>query len=157
MNPEGMSLPLSAGLVFKPEPTVSPLRDITRAICDGDERAFGQFYDLYSLRLYKHALVLAKGNESEAREILQAVVLKLTKRFQVFDEEKRLWAWLTRCLVNSYLDLCRARKRQERFLSLDDLEGELLQKAESEHLWSEALRLALSQFASDEQELLRSA
>ncbi len=159
MNPEGMSLPLSAGLVLRTEPrdAISPLRDLTEAICAGDERAFGRFYDLYSLRLYKHALVLSKGNEAEARELLQAVVLKLANRFQVFDEEKRLWAWLSRCLLNSYLDICRARKRQERFLSLDYLEAELPQTGQAEHQWSAALQFALGQFAPDEQELLRSA
>jgi RNA polymerase sigma-70 factor (ECF subfamily) len=159
MNPDGMSLPLSAGLVLKAEPReiASPMRDLTEAICAGDERAFSRFYDLYSVRLYKQVLVLSKGNETEAREVLQAVVLKLANRFQVFDEEQRLWAWLSRCLLNGWLDFCRSRKREERVLSLDQLEAELPQMPQAEHLWAEALRLALNQFAPDEQELLRSA
>ena len=159
MNPEGMSLPLSAGLVLKTESRKrsGPLRELTEAICAGDEGAFSRFYDLYSLRLYKQALILSKGNETDAREVLQAVVLRLAKRFQVFEEEQRLWAWLSRCLLNGWLDFCRARKRHERLLSLDEFESELPQIRQTEHLWSEALQLALNQFAPDEQELLRSA
>src|SRR5438132_64106 len=67
------------------------LREWTRAIRRGDEAAFTRFYDLYSLRIYKHLLVIAKGNEAEAREVLQTVVLKLARKFKVFDEEKRMW------------------------------------------------------------------
>jgi RNA polymerase sigma factor (sigma-70 family) len=159
MNPGGMSLPLSAGLVLKTEPpeAISPLRELTSAICDGDEQAFTRFYHLYSLRLYRHALVFAKGNETDAREALQAVILKLATRFQVFDEEERLWAWLSRCLLNSYLDLCRSSNRRDRLVSLDQLETEIPQVARIEHHWSEALQSALAQFSPQEQELLRAA
>jgi len=154
-----MSLPLSAGLALKTEPrhAISPLRELTSAICDGDEQAFARFYDLYSLRLYKHALVLSRGNEVDAREVLQAMVLKLAGRFQVFDEEQRLWAWLSRCLLNSFLDFCRAQSRRDRFVSLDQLETEMPLVARVEHNWSEALQSALAQFLPDEQELLRAA
>src|SRR5215831_2529177 len=82
---------------------VNAVRDLTAAIRAGDERAFGQFYDLYHLRLYQHALLLAKGNEQEAREVLQTAILKLARRFEVFEDEKRLWSWLCRCLRNAYL------------------------------------------------------
>src|SRR5262245_37106489 len=47
------------------------LKGLTAAMCRGDEAAFVQFYDRYHLRLYKHLLVLAGGNETEAREVLQ--------------------------------------------------------------------------------------
>ena len=60
------------------------LSELTRAIRAGDEQAFSQFYDLYHLRLYQQALLLSKGNEQEAREVLQSVVLKLARKFQVF-------------------------------------------------------------------------
>src|SRR5438034_11406765 len=78
------------------------LRELTKAICEGDEAAFTQFHDLYSLRLYKHLLVLAKGNEAEAREVLQTVVVKLAKKFKVFDEEQRMWGWLCHLTRNAY-------------------------------------------------------
>jgi RNA polymerase sigma-70 factor (ECF subfamily) len=133
------------------------VRELTSAIRDGDELAFGQFYDLYHLRLYQHALLLSKGNEQEAREILQTVVLKLAKKSEVFDDEKRLWSWLCRCLQNAYVDLCRARRRNEKLVSLDELPGELRQVEAVRDSWSDALRRAMDQFTPDEQELLRAA
>ena len=42
----------------------------TRAIRRGDEAAFTQFYELYSLRLYRYLLVLSRGNEFDAHEVL---------------------------------------------------------------------------------------
>src|SRR5258708_6078795 len=119
------------------------LRELTKAVCQGDEAAFTRFYDLYSLRIYKHLLVLAKGNEQEAREVLQTVVAKLARRFKVFDEERRLWGWLTSLARNSYIDLCRAQRRDRRFVSLEDHPSELAEPREGEHRLAASLRYAL--------------
>src|ERR1043166_3210219 len=70
------------------------IQDLTRAVRRGDADAFSRFYDLYSFRLYKFLLVLARGDENEAREACQAVFIKLAKRCDAFDDERRLWAWL---------------------------------------------------------------
>ena len=70
------------------------IRALTRAVRRGDADAFSRFYDLYSFRLYKFLLVLARGDENEAREVCQAVFIKLAKRCDAFDDERRLWAWL---------------------------------------------------------------
>ena len=73
---------------------VSAIRALTRSVRRGDDEAFARFYDLYSFRVYKFLLVLARGDESQAREVCQAVFIKLAKRFEEFDEEGKLWAWL---------------------------------------------------------------
>jgi RNA polymerase sigma-70 factor (ECF subfamily) len=146
---------------FQPElvacATVANLKELTKAICRGDETAFTQFYDLYSLRLYKHLLVLAKGNEGEAREVLQTVVVKLARGFKVFDEERRLWGWLCRSARNSYVDLCRARRRDERFVPLEAIKPEQVESRDGEHRLSASLHHALEQLTAEEQELMRAA
>jgi len=150
-----------AAASFKPKlvagTTVADLKELTKAICRGDEAAFTRFYDLYSLRLYKHLLVLAKGDEREAREVLQTVVVKLAKGFKVFDEERRMWGWLCRLARNSYVDLCRARRRDQRFVPLEDHQTELVEGRDGEHRLSESLHHALEQLTTDEQELMRAA
>jgi len=143
------------------EPTagaaVSDLRELTRAVCCGDATAFTRFYDLYSWRLYKHLLILAKGNEAEAREVLQTVVVKLAKGFKVFDEERRLWGWLCRLARNSYVDLCRARRRDRRFVPLEEYKAELVEARDGEHRLSASLHHALEQLTPEERELIRAA
>ena len=133
------------------------LKELTKAISKGDEAAFTRFYDLYSLRLYKHLLVLAKGNEAEAREVLQTVVVKLAKGFKVFDEERRMWGWLCRLARNSYVDLCRARRREQRFVSLEEHKAELVEPRDGDHRLSASLHHALEQLTAEERELIRAA
>src|SRR6266700_6313898 len=117
MNSEAMSAPLSAEFLAetaKAPPVTTRLRDLTTAIRGGDEAAFTEFYEVYSLRLYKFLLVLAKGDEIEAREILQTLAVKLAKKFEVFEEEGRMWAWLSRLARNAFVDRCRSRARENR-------------------------------------------
>ena len=133
----------------------SDLRELTRAVRRGDEQAFNRFYDLYSLRLYRHLLVLAKGNEADAREVLQAVVIKLANRFEVFDDEGRFWAWLCRVARNSYVDHYRVRQRENNFVPLKEFSAEFLQAGAEESRLHAALRRALDELAPAERELLR--
>src|SRR5437867_430884 len=138
MNSEAMSLPLSAKVLLRqpPEaPCLQPeLRELTAAIRQGDEQAFTRFYDLYSLRLYKYLLVLAKGDETEAREVLQTVVVKLARKMQAFDEERRFWAWMCRLARNAFVDRCRSRRGDNRFVSLEERPFELEATAAEDRL-----------------------
>lgn len=146
---------------FQSEPVAgavaSDLEELTKAVCRGDEEAFTRFYDLYSLRLYKYLLVLAKGDEGEAREVLQTVVVKLAKGFKIFNEERRMWGWLCRLARNSYVDLCRTRRRERRFVPLEGHEMELVEIRDGEDRLSASLRHALEQLTVEERELMRAA
>ncbi len=133
------------------------LREWTKAIGCGDEAAFTQFYDRYSMRLYRYLLVLARGNEREAREVLQTVVVKLAKGFKTFDEERRLWGWLASVARNSYVDLCRAQRRDQRFVPLESHQPELAEGTDEERQLSESLHQALGQLTAEEQELMQAA
>jgi len=162
MNGLQTTAPLADLVALAPREPVSDvkaldLRELTKGICRCDESAFALFYDRYSLRLYQHLLVLAKGNESEAREVLQTVVVKLARKFKAFEEEKRMWRWLCRLARNSYVDLCRVRRREQKLISLDEYVAELAEPRESEHRLSASLNHALDQLTAEERELLRAA
>ncbi len=133
------------------------LRALTGSICRGDEAAFARFYDLYSFRLYKFLLVLARGDQNEAREVCQAVMIKLARRFAVFDEEQRLWAWLRTLCKNAFIDHCRARVRQRRLVSLEELAPEPRGEEAAEHHLAGILRDALAELQPDERELMQAA
>ncbi len=140
--------------------TVAPppdLQALTRAVRRGDADAFSCFYDLYSFRLYKFLLVLARGDENEAREVCQAVFIKLARRCDVFGDERRLWAWLCVLAKNTFLDQCRARQRLNRFVSLDQLSSEPNGRISSEHRLGEILHEALAALPPDERELIQAA
>jgi RNA polymerase sigma-70 factor (ECF subfamily) len=131
------------------------LRRLTRAIRGGDEAAFGRFYDLYSLRIYKHLLVLARGDEETAREVLQTVLLKVSKRFEVFEDKGQLWAWLRQVARNAFVDSCRARKRTPDFVSLDALGSEPAEALAEEDRLGTALRMALDGLEAADRELIK--
>jgi RNA polymerase sigma-70 factor (ECF subfamily) len=161
MNLEAMSLPLR-GVVLLRQPLEpgcgeSASRELTAAIRRGDEQAFTRLHDLYSLRLYKYLLVLAKGDDVEAREVLQIVVVKLARKMEVFDEESRLWAWMCRLARNAFVDRCRSRRRDHVLVSLENLPLELVEPAGADDRLSNCLALALESFTFEESELLRAA
>ncbi len=132
------------------------LRALTQAIRRGDEAAFARFYDAYSFRIYKYLLVLARGDENEAREVCQAVVLKLSKRMQIFAEERQLWAWLCTLARNAFTDHCRARQRRSRLVSVAEAPPDL-PEAGPEHYLSESLREALAGLPAEDRELMQAA
>ena len=140
-----------------PADTGPDTQALTRAVRRGDADAFSRFYDRYSFRLYKFLLVLAHGDEHEAREACQATFIKLAKRCDVFDEERRLWAWLCVLARNVFIDHCRSRQRRDRFESLDAMPGEPTDQMETDHRLGEILREVLAGLPAEERELLQAA
>lgn len=136
---------------------VPDLLALTRAVRRGDADAFSRFYDLYSFRLYKFLLVLARGDENEAREACQAAFIKLAKRCDVFGDERRLWAWLCVLARNTFVDQCRARQRLHRFIPLDEMLPEPNGRLHPEHQLREILREALAALPPDDCELIQAA
>ncbi|MFO1499189.1 MAG: sigma-70 family RNA polymerase sigma factor [Verrucomicrobiota bacterium] len=160
-DPEASARPLLIDEGASPSPITcrglapAETRVLTAAVKRGDESAFTRFHELYCLRLYKLLLRLAKGREADAREVLQVVMIKVTKRFKVFDEEVKLWAWL--CLVarHSYVDLYRSRRRDQRFVSLETLAEGLSESTEGETAVGVAFGHAMSELPEEDRELLR--
>ncbi len=166
VNPLGLGLGVNAP-PFLPEqvsgagpeavPAAPDILTLTRAVKRGDAEAFARFYDLYSFRLYKFLLVLAHGDENEAREACQAAFIKLAKRCEVFDDERRLWAWLCVLAKNTFLDQCRRRQHLNRFVSLDELAVEPASGLNAENQLRRILRETLAILPPDERELLHAA
>jgi RNA polymerase sigma factor (sigma-70 family) len=159
MNLE-VSLPISGSALLRQplEPAgneSAALRELTAAIRRGDEAAFTRFYELYSFRLYKYLLVIAKGDELEAREVLQTVVLKFAARMEVFDEERRLWGWMCRLGRNAFIDRYRTRQRDGRHVPLEELRPNQHDDSSAENRLAQSLEAALGGFSPEEAELLR--
>ncbi len=137
------------------EITSVDLRQLTAAVKRGDEAAFMRFHELYGFRLYKLALAFTGGREIEAGEVLQSVMIKLTRRFEVFHNEKRLWTWLCSVLRHCYIDYYRQQKRDQRFVPLESSGAESADVDPTADRLVVALLAAMDELPPDDRELLR--
>ena len=138
---------------FRQGLTPEQVRQLTLGVKRGEEAAFTRFHNLYGLRLYKFLLHLARGQEADAREVWQAVMIKLTKRFEVFDDESRLWSWLRQVAHHRFVDHCRAQQRSP-FVPLEALARSESQVESAESELSRVLRKAMGDLPEEDQELL---
>jgi RNA polymerase sigma factor (sigma-70 family) len=67
---------------------------LTAGIKAGNEEAFREFHRLYFDRLYQFLLVVARGQEDEARDALQETLLRVVRYARKFDNEEAFWGWL---------------------------------------------------------------
>jgi RNA polymerase sigma-70 factor (ECF subfamily) len=91
------------------------VRELTRGLTAGDERAFCEFHSRYFDRLYQFLLVVARGCEDEAREALQHTLLRVVRYARVFDSEEAFWCWLKVLARSAARD---AGRKQHRYLAL---------------------------------------
>jgi RNA polymerase sigma factor (sigma-70 family) len=133
--------------------TGEQVRQLTAGVSRGEDAAFTRFHERYGLRLYKLLLYLTKGQEEDAREVWQAVMIKLTKRFEVFDDEGRLWSWLRQVAHHRFVDHCRAKRRTP-FVPLEALAGLETEIESTESELSRVLKNAMKELAEEDQELL---
>src|SRR5688572_2118971 len=92
-------------------PEGSATERLTRRLVKGEEEAFREFYDLYSHRLIGYLFVVCRGNEEQARELLQVAMIKVARYVRVFGEEEIFWKWLTAVARSCWVDERRKRGR----------------------------------------------
>jgi RNA polymerase sigma factor (sigma-70 family) len=88
---------------------------LTAGIRAGDEAAFREFHRIYFHRLYQFLLVVARGQEHEAREALQETLLRVVRHARKFDSEDAFWCWLKVVARNAARD---GGRKQHRYLGL---------------------------------------
>jgi RNA polymerase sigma factor (sigma-70 family) len=132
------------------------IRALTKAVRRGDDAAFARFYDRYSFRIYKYLLVLARGDEHSAQEVCQGIIIKLSRRLEVFENERQLWGWICKLTRNAFLDHCRAKARENRNISMDEIVLRLPAPGPPEHVLAQLLREAVADLAPQDSELLNS-
>ena len=133
----------------------SEISSLTRAIVDGNEEAFGRFYDQYHGRVYGLLLVLVSGREDLARELHQQAMIKVARKFRAFDSEPQLWAWLSEVARNVFRDYLRAESRRLKRNLAACADGQNLSQS-AEHLM-EWLDEALNELDREERLLIDAA
>ena len=89
--------------------------ELTRRLAAHDEEAFRKFHARYFDQLYQFLLVVARGQEDEAREALQETLLRVARKARVFDDEEAFWCWLKAVARNAARD---GGRKQRRYLTL---------------------------------------
>ena len=95
--------------------TAPDIASLTAGIRAGDEVAFREFHRLYFHRLYQFLLVVARGQEHEAREALQETLLRVVRHARKFDSEEAFWCWLKVVARNAARD---GGRKQHRYFGL---------------------------------------
>jgi DNA-directed RNA polymerase specialized sigma24 family protein len=89
----------------------NPIAALTRRLAAGEEDAFREFHAQYFDRLHEFLLVVARGQEHEAREALQETLVRVARRARTFDDEDAFWCWLKAVARNAARDAGRKRTR----------------------------------------------
>ena len=136
-----------------------PVPDIPRLTAEmacGDEGAYEEFYRLYFDRLLRYLLVVTR-NEEQAREALQATLVRVARHVKKFDSELAFWRWLTVLARSSAADEGRRSRRYfsflARFLKQKQIEEENADPGSDARLL-EALETNLAALPAEERELL---
>jgi len=103
-------------LLLSPEREQADQREaaLLRAVARGDERAFGEVYDLYGSILFG-LLLRILNSRAEAEDVLQEVFLQVWQRAAQFDETRgRPFTWLVTLARSRAIDRLRATGSRER-------------------------------------------
>jgi RNA polymerase sigma-70 factor (ECF subfamily) len=96
--------------------TTDAVASLTRRLAAGDDEAFRQFQALYFDRLYRFLLVVAHGDETQAREALQETLMRVARHARSFEDGDAFWSWLKAIGRNAARDAARSRRRYSSLL-----------------------------------------
>src|SRR4051812_49438124 len=86
-----------------PMPTApNPFLALTQRVAAGDDVAAQEFFETYCDRIFRYALVMTRGNEELAREILSLTMIKSAGLFGAPPFPTPRWRWLTRLARESF-------------------------------------------------------
>jgi RNA polymerase sigma-70 factor (ECF subfamily) len=103
--------PMAGRTMLGNDATPLGIAALTQRLAAGDEAAFREFHAQYFDRLYQFLLVVARGQEHEAREALQETLLRVARSARPFDNETVFWCWLKAIARNAARDAGRKRSR----------------------------------------------
>jgi len=130
-------------------------RALAAAIARGDELAFRALYDRYHDRLLRLALVLGRGDESLAQDLVQTVFVTAAKKLRRVDSEEHLWNWLAQVARQASAKAWRKRQRDPAMAHAEALTEDWPANAEPDSFLEEKLDGVLKLLEGDEQQLVK--
>jgi RNA polymerase sigma-70 factor (ECF subfamily) len=135
-------------------PAFGDLETLTRQMAAGDEAAFAHFHHQYFDRLYQFLLVISRGHEDEAQEILQQTFLRVIRYVRPFTCEEAFWCWLKSVARSTAQDAGRKQRRYWNLLARFSLSRELPRSESCEESLLAALHESLEELSPEDRELL---
>jgi len=126
---------------------------LATAVGRGDEAAFRELYDRYHERLFRFALVLGRGDESLAGEMVQSAFVTAATKLRRVENEEHLWNWLARVARQQLAKALRQRQRDSSLLVAGDL-PECADAREPDSALEENLDVALLSLDADDRQLI---
>ena len=120
---------------------------------EGEGAAREQLVTRYERVVYTVALRMT-GDREEARDITQAVFLKVFRGLATFDTRRRFFSWIYRIAVNESIDRLRARKPDE---SLDESREDSADRPDAvteRHQAADMVQVALMELGHDDRQVL---
>jgi RNA polymerase sigma-70 factor (ECF subfamily) len=148
---------MSAKIIPLPNEDAERVRRMTARMASGDETAFKEFYDCYCDRLYRYLLLLTRGKEDLARDLLQITMSKVVRGQREFRDRAQLWNWLAAIARNSFIDSLRRTKRAPQLVPLlpdDEAEAPTVPADASDAPLFDTLDRCLIELEADEQALI---
>ena len=130
-------------------------RSLAAAIARGDEAAFRTLYDRYHQRLFRLALVLGRGDESLAQDVVQSVFVTAAKKLRRVDGEEHLWNWLARVARQQFAKTWRQRQRDPALANAELLTEDCPATAEPDSFLEEVLDGAMKTLEAEERQLIQ--
>jgi RNA polymerase sigma-70 factor (ECF subfamily) len=130
-------------------------RGLATSVGRGDEAAFRTLYDRYHQRLFRFALVLARGDESLAQDTVQSVFVTAAKKLRRADSEEHLWNWLARVARQQSARSWRTRRRDPAMADAEMLPENCPSAAQPDSFLEEVLDGALKMLETEDQQLIQ--
>jgi RNA polymerase sigma factor (sigma-70 family) len=130
-------------------------RALAAAIARGDEQAFRALYERYHNRLLRLSLVLGRGDESLAQDLVQTVFVTAAKKLRRIETEEHLWNWLARVARQTSAKAWRKRQRDPAMAHAEVLPEDCPATAEPDSFFEEKLDAAIKSLDIEEQQLVR--
>jgi len=149
-NPATMEAP------SQPQPPSSAdaqAQTLALRVARGEEASFEELYDRYHDRLLRLLLVLSRGDQGLAQDVLQLTMITAASRLKPVKSEAHLWNWLARVARQHLVKQWRQRPHQVDLVGLTEL-PEVLDGRQSDAFLEQSLDAALLRLAEDERQLI---
>jgi RNA polymerase sigma-70 factor (ECF subfamily) len=128
-------------------------RRLAAEVARGNETAFRELYEHYHRRLFRFALVLARGDETLALDAVQGAFVTAAKKLRSIENEEHLWNWLARVTRQQLAKIWRQHHRDAAVIGMADL-PECADGVAPDSVLEECLDSAMQAMDADERELL---